>query len=441
MRDVLHPIVSRWIPRLPYFCLLAVFFIAAQPEPATAQAPPPNRVPYLRDLEQENIFDPGKGETLSPIQRTAIRLAEQGLKGGMQSVSEIRNLITYEYILSGDDEEAVIEEAMVRALQSATSRLYFEDYFLLGRDLLEPYLRRHGRQFLARTSILDRRILTGDRFELRIRLSVNLDTLYQDLADKRFISGPNVRPIISVHLNELVNGESQPSVGGRARIEQTLGRYLFRVFSDKMREPALDADLSSDPQLLRTARLEAQRNNVDILISGTLSVRPIEQEQILYDDYAFQEAEVALKVYRVDSGQVIAEFHDRFSATGSATDKATEKVNAITNVLDAMLPRITRAMAEDIGWIWPNMMLDQADYRIMVSGVDQEMITGIYNLLSTLSPELKIFQKSYYGDVLVFNLDFPGAQPGQLEQFLRSANEPQFEVNPIDPRHFELEVL
>jgi len=62
------------------------------------------------------------------------------------------------------------------------------------------------------------------------------------------ISSPSPiwRPVVSVHLNELVEASTTQRRWPQ-RIEQTMDQNLFRVASRKMREPGLDTDLSTTP--------------------------------------------------------------------------------------------------------------------------------------------------------------------------------------------------
>jgi hypothetical protein len=414
------------------FLLYGTLAGSQEPTPKPAETPAPV---YMQERPPLKVFDPGKGEDLTPLQKAAQRLSVDRARRDRPSFKTIQNLATYEYTLSGENEAKVLEDARVHALKSAAARLYFEDYFLLGRDLLEPYVRQNGQPFIARTTVIDRRFLTEGQVQMTVRVSVNLDMFYRDLQEKKFIATPNLRPIVSVHLLELIDGKRDPSANARSRIEQTMQNNLFRVFSKKMTDVPLDADLSSSPELLQKARLEAQRQDVDILITGVLSVRPINDNQILFDQYVFQEAEVDLKMYRVDTGELMTEQNTHYSARGYDRDEA------IKNVLDLMLTAISKNLAGQVRNVWGNTMLDEGNVRLMISGVERGQITGIYNFLQTLSPQLKLFEKAYYGNVVVVNVVAPGTDPEKIEEFLRQSSEPQFTVRRIDDRRFELELL
>jgi hypothetical protein len=416
----------------------------ASPAPALTPAPQalpgdatakPGTPAYLRKREAIKLFDPGRGEELSPLQAAAQMLSKEAQKKERRSLDNIQNLITMDYDLTGANEAAIVEEAQTRALMSAAARLYFSDYVLLGRDLLEPYLRANGRPFVARTTVTDKHIVSTDAVGMSVRVSVNLDALFRDLNEKHFIAKPNLRPVVSVHLAEMIEGKADTSAGGRMRIEQAMDQNLFRVFSRRMKQPPLDADLSLSPQLLQTARFEAQRNSVDVLVTGMLTIRPIDQTQILYDRYAFMDASVVLKMYRVDTGELLAEITDRYSANGESVAAGTK------NALDAMLTRSTQKLADRLRNLWGPMMLDDANCRLLITGVEPGRIPSLFNMLKALDPNVHVFQKAYYGDVLVVNVEFPDSDPRKLVGLLRQSTDPQFNVSLVDKHRISLEML
>lgn len=391
--------------------------------------------PYMRDLKAIDIFDSGKGEDTTPLQQVAKTFADRQAAAERALLRNMKNLTTYEYELEGPNEEKIRQEAQTRALVSAAGKVYFDDYLIVGRDLLEPYLRQNGKPFIARTSVLDHRAISSTRTAMRLRVSVNMDLLYHDLQNKHFVAKPSLRPNVAVLMHEIVNGESSAAAGGRGRVERTLEQNMYQIYSDKMRKPGLDADITGTDRLLKQARMEAERNNVDVLISGTLIVQPVNVQQIYYNNYAFKEAEITLKMYRVDTGELLDEAKDHYSAAAGQEAEATKKV------LDAMISRTAQKMADDLNKTWPKMMLLQDNYRLMFNGVSAGEVTSIRNLLKTLSPGSEIFQKAYMGDVLVLNLIAPDVTPEKVEAFLRGASEPQFNVKKIAKRRLVLDAL
>ncbi len=382
-----------------------------------------------------NIFDPAKGEQITPIQKAVEVFVEREKERQRRCLVKTENLLTYEYELVGETEDQIYREAMVRSLKSSAARLYFGNFILLGRDVLEPYLYHNGAPFIVSNDVLERRDLSRELIQMRLRVGVNLDTFYRDLWEKRFIAAPNLRPIASVHLREVIEGRPDTSADARSRIDLVMEQNLYRVFSDKMRKPGLDVDLSGSPGLLREARGEAQRHDVDVLVTGTVAVRPIREETIYYDDHFFQEAAAELKLYRVDTGEMLIEVDDRYSANGASVGEATDKA------LNELLIRMSQKIADHLRGMWGKTMLEKGNYRVLVSGVRSDQKSKIYAFLRTLSDETEIYEKTYYGDVLVVNLVAPALGPDQLESFLRDSSEPQFDVHRVSKREFALELL
>jgi hypothetical protein len=210
---------------------------------------------------------------------------------------------------------------------------------------------------------------------------------------------------------------------------------MFQVYSEKVRQPALDTDVAASTRQLKEARLEAERNNIDVIIAGTLVIQPAQNTKVYYDNFSFKDAEVTLKVYRVDTGELIGQMRDRYSAAAGKEDEATRKV------LDSMLSRAAQKVADDLNQMWPNTMLVRDNYRLLISGVNPSEVTTINNMLKQLSPNVEIYQKSYLGNVLVLNLAAPDVTPEKLDAFLRESHEPQFTVQRIDKHRLELDVL
>lgn len=392
--------------------------------------------PYLRDLKPIDIFDPGKGEEMTPMQRVAKVMTERKEARERLSISSMQHLSTYEYDLEGPSDEKIFQEAQTRALVSAAGRLYFDDYLLMGLDLLQPYLRENGKSLIARTTVIEHRSISTTRSAMRLRISVNMDALNKDLENKHFLAKPSYKPTVAVLLEEIVNGERNTANGGRGRIERTLEQNQFQVLSDKMRTPTLDTDASGTPKLLKEARMEAERNAVDVLITGTLLLQPVNNQKIYYDGYAFKDAEVTLRAYRVDTGELIHELRDRYSAAAGQEDGATK------SVLDAMLVRDAEQLLEKLNLMWPNtMQVGENNYRLMFQGVGPGEVTTIVNMVQSFSPKMQIFQKAYLGDVLVINILAPEITPEQIEMFLRETTEPQFSVHRVDKHRLILDVL
>lgn len=426
----------QWKTRGLLLCVVAWGLMLMTATSALAQSGEGETPAYLRSTDDLDRLDLLADEEYSPIQRVARQLARDTQVQSIRSLDDIQHLLSFEYTLQGASAEEIFHEAKTRALMSAAGRLYVGDYILLGRDLLEPYLRKNTDRFIARTTVLDERGLTDDRLQMTLRLSVNLDLFYADLEAKRFIATPELKPVIGVHLSETINGAVDTTAGGHWRIEQTLHNNIYRTFSEKMSQPAITTDVSASPELLRQARFEAQRNLIEVIVTGSLDINKVGDEAILFDDFTFYEATLDLKLYRVDTGELLGEVNDRYSAKGDAAG------DSIANVLDVLVPRATQKLADKLNEDWTSIMFDLGKDRVMFVNIEEpENVPLILEWIESLAPGVRAYEKSYYGGVLVLNVAVPEGERLRVADEISNSTEPQFSIRQISDNRFEVEVL
>lgn len=395
-----------------------------------AQGSPALEAPDDDALMDANERQISAAQAIAELQRAKLKRQESLV------LSKIDDLETYEYQgVRGANEADAVKAAGIRALKSAAARVYFDDYILLGRDLLEPYLGFYGGQFIARNTVLARRILADGTNEIDARVSIDMKRLYDDLNKKHFISKPEVRPLMAVALEEKIDG--QPTTDGRGRkiLEKALETREMRTASDRMGQFPLYLNANLNENALLTARHEAQRGGIGALVTGTLNVVSRPSKKILYDDFHFYTAEAQLFLIRVDTGEVLTSASQTFSSS------ATDQEAALTKTFEQLMTRISEPLAADFLPRWRNTMFDVADVRLMITGINQEQLETVFNLMKTISPESQTYTKSFYGDVAVLNVSVPKAQLPNVEKYLRSSRTPQFIVKAVDNRRFELKVL
>lgn len=407
---------------------------AAAPMPAAGNPAAPEAAKDSAAPESEDRFGGTVGE-MSAAQALAEldRKRRRHERGRPERL--IRNLQSYEYDLTGKDENVLMQEAIVRALKSTAARLYFDEKIILGRDLLEPYLKVYADRFVAHREIVSRRVAAGGERTLRIKVGIDVDRLYSDLEEKHFVSQPKLRPIVGVLLKEVLGGQPTGNSRGRALLEDALKKKELRVESSKMPAALLASNGASDEQALQNALEEAQRWDVDVIVTGSLDIIPREDQVILYDQVFFTQGKIALSLIRVDNGEVLRTVTDRQSAWGLSAEES------LKSLLDALLVPAAAKLADGFLVDWSNMMLDKSDYRLMIKGVTPELLTSIQRMIETISPTIQLYVKSFYGDVAVLNVKYPNARPGQFEQFLKKSKVPQFRVQPSDERHIIIDVL
>lgn len=377
-------------------------------------------------------------EELAAAQALAELERRRREKNRATSHEAIQNVGSYEYEIVAQDVESAVKEASIRALKSSAARLYFDDYVLLGRDLLEPYLNNYGDRFVLKREVTSERILADGSRRVFVSIGINQGRLFSDLEEKHFIAKPKLRPIVAVLLEETIDG--RPGLGGKARdlLEEGLRRNELRTESRRVAHYDLGVDVSADSSTLREARLEAQRWDIDAFVTGSLKVMPRKDKVILYDQLFFHDAEIELKLIRIDTGETMRHITSHYSASGLTPEES------LTKLLAQLVPRAALELTDGFLEEWANIMLDKADYRLLITQVSPEQLTTIDSMLRALSPSVQTFLKSYYGDVAVLNIIYPDAPPGYVEDFLRRSRVPQFRVKTDESggaRRLEIEVL
>lgn len=427
-----------------------------QPEAPTIEAPEDLEPPDLSDLDLGTRDDINAGlhaggdadvealeaEDLAD-QEAAIRLsaaraiAEQERKRRERAEAQrkLERVHTFEYEMLGDSIEQVVADASMRALLTTASRLYYGNFVLIGRDLLEPYLRQNGEQFLVHVKVLGEQAVEGGQRRVRAEVAVDTEALYDDLESKHFIAEPNYRPVMVVALDESLNDQPNSIPLARVTLQELLRQVDMRVEDQELGQGLDSMDLTTDEALLRRGRLEAQRLGADVLVTGTTRLYGPESRVILFDQFYEVSGGLTLHFIRTDNGEVIRTWE------GTYTAKATVPEDAIEQCFFNLGGDAVVDMTRDFLTEWQNTMLDRTEYRLCITGADEKLVDVLGNELRTLSPEAQLYLKSHFSEVAVLNFNLPGADRQQLESFLHKHRAPQFKVIPTLRGHYELRVL
>lgn len=184
------------------------------------------------------------------------------------------DLVKFQYALKGPDEELLIRQARTDALMSLAGRVYFSDRILLSQDLLPKYFEQNGDRFI-RSIKVSNRILEGGEPKFDLSLILDYDLMMSDLAEKRFIFRPALRPVFFTFLDQNIYGMPDTEQVGRQALEAVIldrnQRYAEGGLPS-MENP--DVDITRSAQAFLEARKAAQRNNVEVALAGTLTARP-----------------------------------------------------------------------------------------------------------------------------------------------------------------------
>ena len=348
-------------------------------------------------------------------------------------------LLSLHYELMGESEEALVKEASVRAILSAIGRVYFSDLMLRGRSLLDAYVVKRWMDFAVHEVSLSE--VRGGRRFVNLDVLVDCKKLYDDLHEKRFIYRPALRPVFYVFLSETYDGEKTTPVGRRHLLETIQNReyrYLWANDAEDfsvppsqkqevaVREPLPDLDVSRTAEDLASACAEAQRNEVEVFIAGTLETKTTRKGKLYFDEYTFVETFCSLKLIRSDTGEALASDEVR---TAAGHVNAADAVAAATR---AAVDKIAPGLFDVFDKQWGKTILRKANLRVMVFGADNDSLDLLKQVLTGVSPDLEIYTRSSYADVAVLTLSWKD-RTRDLVDVLRQTHYPDLIMAPIEP--------
>ena len=334
-------------------------------------------------------------------------------------------LITYRYELTGEDRDDLFRQATVRAVESAAGRIYFSDYLIRGRRLLAPYIGQHWERFRAGQRIHADEVRGGQRY-LDIEITVDQAQLIKDLAEKRFLYRPSFRPVFYIFMSETAPGGKAVQTGRQhilKMLDKRQYRYLWqgeeakdpKVPLSKKKEVVLTdispyKDPTGTPEALIEACKQAQRNEIEVFVTGSVTSTVKSSKTIYFDKYSFVETTADLKLVRADTGEVIAAGKVVRTAGHQDTDKA--RIAATLAALNEAVP----PLFDEIDKVWGKMVLRKADMRVLIDGAKPETVNVVREVLTGARPDAEIYERGSFGEVAVLTVSL---ENGDVERAIR----------------------
>jgi len=217
-----------------------------------------------------------------------------------------KGLVRISKFVRGQDEESLIRSASIEAVQKCLGRFYAGKYLIMARPLLEKYIARYYKKFIYSVETVNKRYI-GDDVELNLNIYVLFDVLAKDLKEKRFLYKPRYKPYFAVFIEETLNGQPSSELIAREQVKNVLKDRAVRLLETAIMYPPSNVDITKQPELLSAAMKEAQKNGIELLISGESHTRLVKKQQLYYDVFYFYESSLRLKLIRADTGEVLFE--------------------------------------------------------------------------------------------------------------------------------------
>lgn len=334
--------------------------------------------------------------------------------------------------VSGDKEEEMKNDAAKESVKECVGRIYFTKNIILARDILEKYLDQNYDKFIYSIEILKKGFASGKTI-LDLKIFVDYGKLVADLEEKKFLYEPKLRPFFYVFLEEKLDGQIASYSTGNTSVVNALKDLQQRTANIAAPSVPANVNIMSDRQVFAKAIEMAQKNEIELIITGTCETNKLEQKDLYYENYTFYESKISLKLIRVDTGEALVETETSGLATNLDAERAIE-----LSIIRASL----KASSEIIDYFkanWNPTILDKANYKIMFTGIQQSQLDVFSSTLLKLGDKTKMYLRSYYHNVAVINLMFKGDK-AELLRFLETFPYPTFKIVSIKDNNIEVSV-
>lgn len=354
------------------------------------------------------------------------------------ALAELPPLLNFTMTLEGDDEADIVHRAEILALQSAVGRLYFENRVIVAQRLLANFLDENRERFISDVTVLGRH-LSENRYELEMSVGVFGQDLQSALEEYRFLFEPRPIPLTFVFLAETLDAARQEVPMAKPLVIAALDDAGLRVSEIAILSPDSRIDVAeggTDPAQIRTldeALTNAERGGVEILLTGQCTTTLSDNTELYYDEYYFYETTLLLRMFRVDTRELISEVV--VSDSGAHTDDATAREIAIRKCVNTAVGQLVEAHAQ----IWPGAILNQTDYQLMITGIDPTVREILVGKLADMPGGAEVLLRSHYADVACINLVHSSPftrtsiqERQALIEFLEAMDTPQLRIESVE---------
>jgi hypothetical protein len=355
-----------------------------------------------------------------------------------QTPAQTPPMMNYTYTFEGSNEQRLVRNAEMRALRSTVGRFYFSDRLIIAPEILEAWLDRERGQFIAGVTVLDREV-DQDRYRLRMDVAVFAALLEQEMERYRYFVRPRPSPLSFVFLMETVDASVPQVPVAKPIVIEGLEDAGLEVSEIAVLSPSGRIDVSeggADPTLnltLKEALVNSQRGGVELMFAGQCTTTLTENPDLYYDSYHFYDTTLLLRMFRVDTGDLLGEVV--VSDSAAHADDVVAREIAIRKCVGRAIDQLMRTYRAQ----WPHEIQNRADYQLMVTDIGPEDLSLLEGKLSDLDEDAQVFRRSHFGDVAVLNLlfssefaDAPIVERKGLLEFLRDLDTPQLRVESVD---------
>ncbi len=343
-----------------------------------------------------------------------------------------KNLIMIIKNVAGEKEEQMKDEAALESVKECVGRVYFSENIIIARELLEKYINLNYKKFIY-TIEVSRKSFSSGLTRLELKIFVDNEALLKDLNEKRFLYQPKLRPFFYVFLEEKLDGQTASYSTGATAINNAIKDRKERTITSSLPNIMQNINILKDKEKMPLAVETGQKNEIEVIVTGSSETNKVEQKDIYYDNYNFYETKIQLSLIRVDTGEILAETESVGLAANIEADRAIELsiIRAATEATSELMVSFRKN--------WENTILDKADYKIMFTGLQKPDLDVLGHTLLSLGDEVKMYLRSYYYNVAVINLTYKGEEK-ELIRFLETFPQPTLKIISVKDNKIEISV-
>lgn len=359
------------------------------------------------------------------------------LVAGRTSAFEVTPLdegqLAVELTVEGETPEEALKLARIEAVRGSVGRVFLGNYLLRADDLLNKYLGNYGDQFVSAVEIVDEQFVAG-RNRIQARVYVDFAGLQEDLEQKKFLYQPAYKPKFTTFMTERLDGRITTGGDARGALSDALNRRGMRRYQGELPRPPSTTDVANDEFLLETAIISSQRAGIEVIVSGESRTELAQKQRLYFDDYWFYDSEMTARIVRVDTGELL------FEASGYGSASAKDQGEAAQVAIERAADKVAEQLTEDFEAFWPIVVQGEADYELLFTGVDDELVRIIIQSIERLGRDTKVYVRKGFDRSTMLAVVYPGPKQDLLEN-LRSTPYPTLSiVNPEAQSTFEVQV-
>jgi hypothetical protein len=334
----------------------------------------------------------------------------------------------------GDSRELALVSARQRAVLATAGRVLIEGRLIRASGLMERYLERNAARFVTGIEAIRERF-SGGQTVIDCRVFIDYNALRADLEEKRFLYRPAFKPTFAVFLDETLDGQPLGQEVGRILLQNEMEKALIKSYGGEIDNPTTRIDVVAADRL-SDAIVAAERRNVELIVTGTVrtrSMNEIQNRRVYFDNFSFYETEMNLRVLRVDTGEELFTVEARNSAA------AREQAEAIRLAIERTSATIASSIQEQYRTFWANVVQGGADFEVLLTGTDDELIRVVMLHLERLGPRTGIHVKRQFNRSAVLSV-ITTATRAELLELLKSCPYPSLTVVRDNGKTFEVQV-